>query len=139
MDHAATMRRPHDRLSTGDIDGFGDVLADDFVEHEEFPGLPATKDGAKALFKMLRSGFPDMQMTPQDIIVSGDKAVARVQLTGTQQDEMMGVPATGKSVKIQLIDIMRLGEDGLVHEHWSVMDQMTMMQQLGVVPAGPPA
>jgi predicted ester cyclase len=51
----------------------------------------------------------------------------------------MGMAATGKSVDVQLIDMFRLGDDGLVREHWGVLDLMTMMQQLGVVPAGPPA
>ena len=51
----------------------------------------------------------------------------------------MGMPATGKSFDGQLIDIMRFTEDGLVVEHWGVVDMLTMMQQLGVVPEGPPA
>ncbi len=46
----------------------------------------------------------------------------------------MGVPSTGKSVDIQGIDIIRFGDDGLAHEHWGVMDGLSMMQQLGVVP-----
>ena len=44
----------------------------------------------------------------------------------------MGMPATGKSVDVQLIDIMRFGDDGLVREHWGVVDTLAMMQQLGV-------
>jgi predicted ester cyclase len=51
----------------------------------------------------------------------------------------MGRPATGKSVNVQLIEIVRFGDDGLAHEHWGVMDSMSMMQQLGAVPQGPPA
>jgi predicted ester cyclase len=51
----------------------------------------------------------------------------------------MGMQATGKSVDVQLVDIFRLGDDGLVHEHWGVLDALAMMQQLGVVPAAPPA
>lgn len=51
----------------------------------------------------------------------------------------MGMPATGKSVDVQLIDIMRFGADGLVHEHGGVIDALAMMQQLGVMPEGPPA
>jgi predicted ester cyclase len=51
----------------------------------------------------------------------------------------MGIPATGKVVDMQAIDILRFGDDGLVHEHWGVIDVMSMMQQLGVVPQGPPA
>jgi len=49
------------------------------------------------------------------------------------------MPATGKHVDINVIDIMRMGGDGLAHEHWGVMDGLAMMQQLGAVPEGPPA
>jgi len=49
------------------------------------------------------------------------------------------MPATGKSVGVQLIDILRFDEDGLVAEHWGVVDMMAMMQQLGVVGSGAPA
>ena len=45
MDHAATMRRTYERISAGDIDGFGDLVADDFIEHQGGPGFPATKEG----------------------------------------------------------------------------------------------
>jgi predicted ester cyclase len=44
------------------------------------------------------------------------------------------MPPTGKRAEVQLIDIVRFGDDGLAHEHWGVFDQMTMMQQLGFVP-----
>ena len=47
------------------------------------------------------------------------------------------MPATGKSVDVELIDIMRLGGDGLVHEHWGVFDALLMMQQLGFTPEAP--
>ncbi len=57
MDHAATMRRLYDLISAGDIDGFGDLLAEDFVEHDETPGLEPTKEGVKQLFHMYRAAF----------------------------------------------------------------------------------
>jgi len=139
MDHAATIRRFYDLVNAGDIDGFGELLADDFVEHEEAPGLAPTKEGVLAFFRATRAAFPDMRMDAQDVFASGDKVAARVQLTGTHQGPFMGMPATGKPVDIQLIDIMRLGDDGLCHEHWGVMDALAMMQQLGAVPEGPPA
>jgi len=138
MDHAATVRRLYDLLSAGDVDRFGELLADDFVEHEETPGLAPTKEGVKAFFRMYLAAFPDLRMEPEDVLVSGDKAVARVRATGTNQGEFMGIPATGRSVDVQLIDIFRFG-DGLVREHWGVIDALAMMQQLGVVPEGPPA
>lgn len=139
MDHTTSIRRLYDLINAGDIDGFGRQLADDFVEHEEIPGLPPTKAGVIQYFRLLIAAFPDMRMDVEDIIASGDKAVARVRVTGTNKGEFMGMPATGKSVSMKLIDITRFGDDGLAREHWGVSDQLALMQQLGVIPAGPPA
>lgn len=139
MDHAATIRRMYEAINAGDIDGFGDMLADDFVEHEEIPGLAPTKEGVMAFFRMYRAAFPDLRMSPQDVIASGDKVVARARATGTHRGDFMGMPPTGKSVDVQLVDIIRYGDDGLAREHWGVFDQMAMMQQLGAIPEGPPA
>jgi len=80
-----------------------------------------------------------MHMHVEGVVASGDKVVARVRYVGTNRGEFMGRPATGKSVDVQLIDIFRFGDDGLVREHWGVLDALAMMQQLGAVPAGPPA
>jgi steroid delta-isomerase-like uncharacterized protein len=134
MDHSATMRRAYDLLSAGDIDGFGELIADDLVEHEETPGLEPTKEGVKQFFHMYRAAFPDLRMEAQDVIASGDKVVVRVRATGTHQGEFMGMPATGKSFDVELIDIVRFGDDGLAHEHWGVFDALKMMQQLGAIP-----
>ena len=135
MDHSSVMRRVYDLINAGDIDGFGNLLADDFVEHEVTPGLAPTKDGVKQFFTMYIAAFPDLHFAVDDILPSGDKVVARVTVTGTNAGEFMGMPATGKSVSVQLIDIIGFGDDGLAHEHWGVVDAMAMMQQLGVVPA----
>jgi steroid delta-isomerase-like uncharacterized protein len=134
MDHASTMRRAYDLISEGDIDGFGALVADDFVEHEEAPGLPATKEGVLTLFHGYRAAFPDLRMTVEDVIAQGDKSVARVTTTGTQTGEWMGMPASGKKVEVHLIDIMRFDDEGRICEHWGVMDMLSMLQQLGVVP-----
>ena len=138
MDHAATARRLYDLINAGDIDGFGDLLAEDFVEHEDTPGFEPTKEGVKQFFRMYRAAFPDLRMEPQDILVSGDKVVTRARGTGTHQGEFMGMPATGKSIDVELIDIVRFGDDGLAREHWGVFDALKMMQQLGAIP-GPPS
>jgi steroid delta-isomerase-like uncharacterized protein len=140
MNHAATTRRLYDLINVGDFEGFGQLLADDFVEHEDLPVQAAGLEAPKRLFTMFRAGFPDMRWTAEDVLPSGDKVVARVRVTGTHQGEFMGIPPTGKSIDVQLIDIIRFGDDGLGHEHWGVFDQMKMMQQLGVAPApGGPA
>jgi steroid delta-isomerase-like uncharacterized protein len=139
MDHSASIRHLYQLINAGDIDGFGRQLADDFVEHEELPGIPPTKAGVVQYFKVMLAAFPDMRMDVEDVIASGDKAVARLRVTGTNKGDFMGMPATGKSVSVKLIDITRFGDDGLAREHWGVVDQLAMMQQLGVIPAGPPA
>jgi steroid delta-isomerase-like uncharacterized protein len=139
MDYAATMRSAYDRINAGDIEGLGALLADDFVEHEETPGFPPTKEGVLQFFRAYRAAFPDLRMDAEDVLASGDKAVARVRATGTHQGELAGIPPAGKHVDVQLIDIMKFDDAGLVREHWGVVDTMSMMRQLGVVPAGPPA
>jgi steroid delta-isomerase-like uncharacterized protein len=138
MDHSATQRRLYELLNAGDIEGFGALLADGFVEHEETPGLAPTREGVMQFFHMYRAAFPDLRMEVEDVLPSGDRVVARARVTGTHQGELMGMSPTGKSVDIQLIDIMRFDEDGLVAEHWGVVDMLAMMQQLGVVPDGAP-
>jgi steroid delta-isomerase-like uncharacterized protein len=139
MDHAATARRMYDLINAGDIDAFGDLLADDFIEHEELPDLSPSKDGVKTFFRIQLAAFPDLRMDVQDIVADDAKVVARVRYTGTHQGDFQGMPATGKSVDVQLIDIFGFDSDGRVREHWGVADQLTLLQQLGVVPVGAPA
>jgi len=134
MDHTNSIQRLYDLINAGDIDGFGRQLADDFVEHNENPGVPPTKAGTLQYFQMMVRAFPDLRMDVQDVIASGDKAVARLQVFGTHRGEFMGIPATGKSATVNLIDITRFSDDGLAREHWGVVDQLALMQQLGVIP-----
>jgi steroid delta-isomerase-like uncharacterized protein len=139
MDHAAALRRFYERINAGDADGAVGLMADGFVEHEATPGLDPTKEGTRQLFRMMMAAFPDLRFDAEDILASGDKVVGRARVTGTNKGDFMGMPATGKSVDVQVIDIVRFGDDGLAHEHWGVMDTMSMMQQLGAIPQGPPA
>jgi steroid delta-isomerase-like uncharacterized protein len=135
MDHTNSIQRLYDLINAGDIDGFGQQVADDFVEHEEIPGLPPTKEGVIQYFRIMLAAFPDMRMDLQDSFASGDKAVARLRISGTHMGDFAGIPATGNPVSVNLIDITRFGDDGLACEHWGVVDQLSMMQQLGVIPA----
>ncbi|MFC5175170.1 ester cyclase [Nocardioides taihuensis] len=132
------MRSTYELINTGDIAGFGDLLADDFVEHQGGPGFPDTKEGTLAFFRALLDAFPDLHMEVEDLIADGDKTVARVTTTGTHRGDFMGIPPTGSSAGMQLIDIMRFDGAGRVCEHWGVADMLTLLQQLGVVPASAP-
>jgi steroid delta-isomerase-like uncharacterized protein len=122
-------------FNRGNMSWADEFLAPDFVEREELPpGIPRDREGVKQLTIMLRSAFPDFKATIDDIVAEGDKVVIRQTWSGTQKGEFMGVPPTGKSISIGVIDIIRLAEGKFV-EHWGQMDSMGMMQQLGAIPA----
>ena len=139
MDNAKTMQNTYECINAGNIDGFGELLSDNFVEHEGTPGLPPTKQGTLEFFRALLTAFPDMQMTVDDLIASGDQTVARVTVRATHRGDFTGIPPTGNRVEVQLIDIMQFDDAGLVCEHWGVVDMLSLMQQIGAVPSGPPA
>jgi len=122
-------------FNQGNIGLVDEILTPDFVEHEELPpGIPTGREGVKQLTSMLRSAFPDFKATIEDMVAEGDKVVVRMTWTGTHQGDFMGIPATGKRVSFGVIDIVRFAGDRF-SEHWGLMDQAGLMQQLGAVPA----
>jgi hypothetical protein len=135
MDHSATMRRAYDLINAGDLDGFAELLSDDFVEHEAAPGLEPTKEGVLQFFTMYRAAFRICASSRSSSSSTGDRVAVYFRVTGTQSGEFMGIPPTGKSIDVHGVDIARFGGDGVGREHWGVFDVMGMMQQLGVVPS----
>ncbi len=129
-----TFRRLVDELiNNKNYDVIDELFAPDFVEHEEIPGIELGREGLRQAFQMFHIAFPDLQVAIQDILADGDKVVAREQWTGTHQGEFMGIPATGKQVAFNVVDIIRLAEGRLV-EHWAVTDMLTLLTQLGAIP-----
>ncbi len=129
----ALMRQIYDVINTGDVDRADELLAEDMVEHEEFPGLDPGREGFKQFVRTFRSAFPDLRFEIEDMIAEGDRVAARVTMTGTHEGEFMGMPATGKQIRVSSIDIGRF-ENGKGAEHWGATDTMAMMQQLGALP-----
>jgi steroid delta-isomerase-like uncharacterized protein len=119
-------------ISDGDLEALGELIGDDVIEHEEFPGLAPTKEGVLSFFGMLRGAFPDLTMEPADIIGEGDKVCVRGTMAGTHTGDFMGIPSTGKAVSVAFYDIVRL-RDGQIVEHWGLTDSETMMRQLGLL------
>ena len=78
------------------------------------------------------NAFPDSQFTIDDMIAEGDRVATKKTFTGTHTADFGEIPATGKSVTLQFVDIMRV-RDGKIIEHWLSMDQLSFLQQLGVV------
>jgi steroid delta-isomerase-like uncharacterized protein len=137
-DHKAIATRFYDGVNAGDLSVVDELVADDFVDHEEFPGIPTDKEGVRQFFVMFRAAFPDMRMEAREVLGDGDLVSARFVFTGTHEGEFMGLPATGKRVEVEGFDMVRL-RDGQVTEHWGVMDAMALMQQLGAIPEQAPA
>jgi steroid delta-isomerase-like uncharacterized protein len=95
--------------------------------------VPADCEGIKIVTAMFRGAFPDSYFTVEDMIAEGDKVATRKTFHGTHEGEFMGIPPSGRSVSMGLIDVVRI-DDGRVVEHWSVGDSLGLMQQLGVIP-----
>ena len=83
------------------------------------------------------TAFSDLQVDVLDVITDRDKVVARTTWRGVHDGNFLGVPATGKRIEIEAYIVERL-EDGKTVEHWSLFDQMAMMQQLGLIPPPQP-
>ena len=106
-----------------------EVISDDFVEHEDMPGLEPTKGGVRQMFEMFVNAFEGAMFEVDDMIAEGDKVFALVRLRGIHQAEFMGVPPSGRAIDVGVTDLFRFA-DGQAIEHWGVMDTAAMMQQL---------
>ena len=106
----------------------------EFVNLSSPPGVPSDREGGKLYLWGFLNAFPDSHVTIDDMIAEGDRVVTKKTFTGTHTGDFAGIPATGKTVTLQYVDIMRVRE-GRIVEHWLSMDQLSFMQQLGVIPA----
>ncbi len=119
-------------INQGNIEAIDELIDPGVVDHAVPPGFPTGREGAKQFFAMMRSAFPDLHLTIEDMIAEGDKVVMRSTWSGTHQGEFMGISATGRRVTVSAIDISRVA-DGRIVEHWEQSDALGLMQQLGVV------
>ena len=104
------------------------------IDHSGMPGRPEGPEGVRWAARMFRTAFPDVRFTVEDQIADGDLLANRFTVRGTHQGEFMGIPPTGKQATVSGIDMIRV-RDGKVVEHWVQMDQMGLMQQLGLMPS----
>jgi steroid delta-isomerase-like uncharacterized protein len=112
---------------------FDELNAEDFVNLSAPPGMASDRAGGKMFLGGFLSAFPDSQVTIDDMVAEGDRVATKKTFTGTHTGEGIGIPPTGSRVTIQYVDILRL-RDGRIIEHWLSMDQLSFMQQLGVIP-----
>ena len=134
-DIAGVVRRFVDEvINSGKLDVIDELLAPDFVEHQEFPGLEPTREGVKKFFAMWREAFPDTRCTIQLLVTEGDTVAFYGTWTGTHQGEFMGAPGSGRQFSVPNADFIRF-RDGVGVEHWGIFDSGLFVQQLGIVPS----
>src|SRR4029079_15678412 len=130
----AMARRFNDEvMSQGKLDGIDELVADDFVDHQVPPGMTPDRAGLRSMMAMFRDAFPDLKVETLAVALDGDELFVHSLATGTHQGELMGIPATGKTVSFAMMDRVRV-RDGKAVEHWGVSEDLGMMTQLGVVP-----
>jgi predicted ester cyclase len=122
-------------LNQGDLAVANELISSGYIHHvpggQLAPGLAGVKDWL-ALTQLI---FPDFYAIVEDEIAEGDRVVQRITGHGTHQGEFFGVPPTSKQVTFDVIEINRAGPDGKFAEHWSSIDLLGILQQIGAIPA----
>ena len=119
--------------NNNDWDAYDELNDPEFVNLSAPPGVPPDREGGKMFLQSFANGFPDARFTIDDMVAEGDRVVTKKTVSATHTGEFAGIPPTGNRVELTYVDILRL-RDGRIVEHWLSMDQLTFMQQLGVIP-----
>jgi predicted ester cyclase len=112
------------------------LTAPDLAEHQNFgPDHAPGAAGVRAVVESLKRAFPDFRLAIEDLVVSGSTVWLRMVATGTNTGSFMGHPPTGRPIRVDVFDVIRV-EDGRMVEHWGVPDRLGALLQLGLM--GPP-
>ncbi len=118
----------------GRIAAVDELLHPEYVNHSPgSPEMPTTRDGVKWVVGALRTAFPDLHYTIEDVIVGKDAVAVRATMTGTHRGDFFGVPPTGRAVKVSQMTIERF-RDGRIVAHHRLTDDLSLMKQLGLLP-----
>ena len=119
-------------LNERNFDLLDELAITDYVENDPLPGQATGREGLKQRVAAIQNAF-GQTFSIEDIVADDDKVVVRWTGSGKHSGEFMGIPPTGNSFSIAGIDIHRF-RDGRMAEHWHVVDQLSLLQQLGVIP-----
>ncbi len=134
-ENKAIMNRFMDEvLNKKNLAAADEIVAEDFVELDPLPGQEQGREGLKQIIATLFAAFPDLRWTVEEQIAEGDKVVSRFTWRGTHKGEFMGIPPTNSQMMVKGVVIDRVVEGKFV-ESRILMDNLGMMQQLGVIPA----
>ena len=119
------------------LDAVDEIASEDFVEHDPAFGQQPGREGLKQTLAELFAAFPDQRWEDEEVIAEGEKVVTRFTFYGTHEGEFVGIPPTGNRVSVKGVVI-----DRVVNGRWTesriLMDDLSMMQQLGAVPPQEP-
>ncbi|RPE78371.1 MULTISPECIES: ester cyclase [unclassified Frondihabitans] len=131
MESRALVETYLEMLNTHDADLVDAFIADDYVNHNVV--VDDGREANRAFWSNFLAGLPDVVVTMEDVIISGDRVVGRFVYRGTHTGDLLGIPATGAAVEMRSIDIWRV-QNGLLVEHWDELNLMEVFQQVGVLP-----
>jgi steroid delta-isomerase-like uncharacterized protein len=130
---AVVRRNTEEVQGGGNFEAFEELFADDFLDHTPQPGRTPDKDGARQLYKILRTAFPDFHADIHWQLADGDRVTTYKTYHGTHRGEFLGVAPTGRQIQFETVDVMRV-RNGKITEHWGVANLFSLMQQLGAWP-----
>ena len=130
---AAVRRLTQEGFVGGKVDVVDDVVADSCVDHDPLPGQSQGAAGQKQTCQMVVAGLSDRRTLQDDLLAIDDVVVENWLFEGTHTGDFMGVPATNKDVTMEGIANHRI-VDGRIVEHWSQIDGIGMLAQMGVLP-----
>jgi len=110
-----------------------ELVAPDAEFHIGSPEPLIGPDGVLTIVNMMRSGFPDIQWSLDDVVAEGDKVAARFTMRGTHKGTFFGVPATGKQIVGRSTSFYRLA-DGMIVDDQGLPDVLGILRQIGAVP-----
>ena len=137
-DDAANFRRiPMELFNERRLELIDELFAEDYVDHlERPPGVPEGLEGLRMFVTARAVAFPDLRYEVIGQYQDGDIHIGHVRVSATMTGDFLGMPASGKSATWEEIHIGRM-VGGRLQEHWAVLDQLGMLQQLGFVPPPP--
>jgi len=135
--NAAVVRAIEEAWNDDKLDELDQYFAPGFDNSQSgMPGLPAGLEGSKMAHQGTMRAFPDRQVEILDVLEDGDRVFVRSRVTGTNQGGFspFNVPANGKRFSIESWSEYRL-DGGKVVQHWGMNDAITLLMQLGAIPA----
>lgn len=110
-----------------------EILTSDYIAYppESLSPAPFDHDAWTGFLQGFLTGFPDLHLEIQDAVADEHMVAQRILFTGTHTGDFQGLPPTNRKIRLTGLELNHV-RDGRVDHHWFQLDQVTMMQQLGL-------